>query len=54
MAGVLNAIRVRVVHGEEIVLQARECPLFYELIEHDVHSGGWRRYMMGIPSIFSY
>ena len=54
MAGVLNAIRVREVHGEEIALQARECPLFYELIEHDVHSGGWRCYVTGISSIFSY
>ena len=29
MAGVLNAMRVRKeVHGEEIVLQVRKCPLF--------------------------
>ena len=29
MAGVLNAIRAREdVHGEEIVLQVRKCPLF--------------------------
>ena len=35
MAGVLNAIRERKeVHGEEIVLQVRKCPLFEELFEH--------------------
>ena len=33
----MNAIREREVHGEEIVLQVRNCPLFEELIEHDVH-----------------
>ena len=35
MTGVLNAIGGRKeVHGEEIVLQVRECPLFEELFEH--------------------
>ena len=28
MAGVMNAVRAREVHGEEIVLRVRNCPLF--------------------------